>query len=250
MTRLPYFYFEAGSVILRPAENYKLSRMGSWCSRDGLHIHSAVMLSCRSAWDTQLAPQTFPKWSQCPGWTSPCGSYYDGKMYLSNVHSIPGTTQWDWWWGERRLGVLPLLGLRVGCLGFHGLTLYHWTENVRAGIKGQEGKSRIPQAVSHLGYLRLPKRGTSWAGRPAASNVFIRDGCLWNGTTAIKSFMSSINIAIKKATCQTLILLCRMWSFWMKPNTLVKGDSFCTTSFLRTGNMTDLCISILSILPN
>lgn len=31
----------------------------------------------------------FAIWSQCHGWTSPCGSYDDCKMHLSNSH--PGT---------------------------------------------------------------------------------------------------------------------------------------------------------------
>ena len=31
-------------------------------------------------------PQAFPLQSQCCGWTSPCGPYYDCKMHLSNSH--------------------------------------------------------------------------------------------------------------------------------------------------------------------
>ena len=103
--------------------------------------------------DTHLSPSAvsnhrhFFTGGGCCGWTSPCGSCYDCKMYLySNRQGIftnldllltnpggymahPGshsevTGRESKSETECRPGILPLLELRVGCLGFHGCILY------------------------------------------------------------------------------------------------------------------------------
>ena len=50
-----------------------------------------IVMSTRNAWGCspgpyycEKPPQTFPFQSQCCGWTSPCGPYYDCKTHLSN----------------------------------------------------------------------------------------------------------------------------------------------------------------------
>ena len=54
---------------------------------------SIVMLLARNAWGTHQGPYYlwephihFANQGQCPGWTGPCGSYYDCKTHLSNSH--------------------------------------------------------------------------------------------------------------------------------------------------------------------
>lgn len=86
-------------------------------------------------------PQTFTNESQCSDWTSPCHSYYDCKMYLSNKHQgtgknkvyysqvLVGMEPHSKVTGRERErqhapGALPLLGSQGGCLGFYGFTLY------------------------------------------------------------------------------------------------------------------------------
>lgn len=68
--------------------------------------------------------------------------------------------------GERKcedLGVvLPLLGSRVGSLGFRKFTCYWQILNIRAKVKIREGKSRVMQVVSRVGHLGLSQKGISW----------------------------------------------------------------------------------------
>ena len=172
----------------------------------------------------------FPFWKQCCSWTGLCGSYYDYKTHLINNHQgtlkkqglLPtspgrytaclGHTARSQGKRERERereygpGVLPLLGSRMGCLGFLRFTLL--------GIKVWEGKmGSLTQMVSCWGQPGLSKRGTSWLGQTGSlsgcviSSVFVQDECLCSRCLSNRKLnVGHLHFTIKKADSQLLTL--------------------------------------------
>lgn len=63
-----------------------------------------------------------------------------------------------------RFGALPLLGYKVGCLGLLKSTLLWLIKSTRAGIRTQEGRSDVTQAVSYLSCPGLSEKATFMGG--------------------------------------------------------------------------------------
>lgn len=56
-----------------------------------------------------------------------------------------------------KLGVLPLLRSKMGCIEFHGFILYWWILNIRSGIKVCEGKGKLTVLSSNQSSLKKKK---------------------------------------------------------------------------------------------
>lgn len=74
-------------------------------------------------------------------------------------------------------GVLLLLGSSVRYLELQGFTLSWQFKNIKATIKGWEGKSRVTQVVSYLGHQGFLKVVVGLSSCVAIS-VCIQDGSL------------------------------------------------------------------------
>lgn len=119
----------------------------------------------------------------CCGWTGPWGSYCDCKVHLSNNHQETlgkkkprFISQGSWRPHSKVVGERgecgPGSSARImvqgerGC-GFAG-SLYWRIQNLREGIRAQEGTSGVPQAVSYLGCPGVSERGPPWVGQPGS----------------------------------------------------------------------------------
>ena len=121
---------------------------------------------------------------------------------------------------ESKPGALLLLGSEGGVSRFLQFTLYWLIQGIRTGIRVQEGRSGVIEAVSYLGFPELSERGILMGGGSLipylvvllvamsySGDTFIQDGFL------LKWMPQQSKAYCQAFTLQSFIVLC----FTFKP---------------------------------
>lgn len=107
----------------------------------------------------------------------------------------------------------------MGCLGLLKFTLLWLIKSRRAGIRTQEGRSEVTQAVSYLSYPGLSDKATFMSGGGLIPYLVVllaagqtADSMLFQDASTIKSLMScsysivpkNVNTEVHRHTCMDI----------------------------------------------